>query len=391
VQRDLGRASRLGVFYTDKVDGRQANRVASLDGRLVFGGVYSAQFQAAASRTERATGTTTGPLWTAQLQRTGRTFGFRYTLNGVDEQFRTETGLIGRPNFAKANAVHRVTLFGAPGARVESFTTELVLDALWKHDRFWNGNEALEKKLHLNTSASLRGGWTAGASTLVETFGYDPGLYAGYMIEVPNGAGLDTVPFTGVGRLPNVDYVVTLGTPQFQHVSANAFVLWGRDENFFEWASSDILFVTLEANWRPTDQLRVETSYNQQRYDRDSDGSTVFVRHIPRLKLEYQLARPLFVRLIGEYDLNRQDALRDDGRTFGRLLVPGPDGLAYDPGGRRNVVRADALVSYQPTPGTVFFAGYGSLSAEDEPLRFGRSLRRMSDGFFLKASYLFRL
>ena len=34
-------------------------------------------------------------------------------------------------------------------------------------------------------------------------------------------------------------------------VSASAFYLWGRDENFFEWASSDILFVTLDATWRP--------------------------------------------------------------------------------------------------------------------------------------------
>jgi len=392
VQRDVGRGSRLGGFYSDKVESGRSNRVASLDGRLVWGGVYAAQFQAAASRSDDGAAASTGPLWTAQVQRTGRTFGFRYTLNGVDEQFRTETGLIGRPDFAKANASHRVTLFGRPGSTIESFTTELVADALWKHDRFWNGNEALEKKLHLNTSASLRGGWRAGASVLVETFGFDPELYAGYAVEVPTETGVEVRPFTGTPRLPNVDYVATLGTPQMRWGSGSLFALWGRDENFFEWASADILFVTLEGNFRPTEQLRVETTYNVQQYWRDSDRSTVFVRHIPRVKAEYQIARPLFVRLIGEYDMNRQDALRDDGRTFGRLLVPGPDGTPVpDLGGRRNVIRADALVSYRPTPGTVFFAGYGSLSREDEPLRFGRSLARTSDGFFLKASYLFRL
>ena len=123
-----------------------------------------------------------------------------------------------------------------------------------------------------------------------------------------------------------------------------------------------------------------------------TDGSTVAVRHIPRAKLEYQIARPLFVRLIGEYDLRRQDALVDDSRTQGRLLVPGPNGsLVYDNGGRANAFRSDVLVSYQPTPGTVFFAGYGSQLREDEPFRFGRSLQRTSDNFFLKASYLFRL
>src|SRR5690606_21306075 len=96
---------------------------------------------------------------------------------------------------------------------------------------------------------------------------------------------------------------------------------------------ADIRIGTLTVNLRPTDKLRVDGTYQLQRYDRRTDGSTVFVRHIPRVKAEYQIARPLFVRLIGEYDLNRQDALRDDSRTGGRLLVPQADGtLGYDPG-----------------------------------------------------------
>ena len=56
----------------------------------------------------------------------------------------------------------------------------------------------------------------------------------------------------------------------------------------------------------------------------------------------------------------------------------------------RNRFRVDALFSYQPTPGTVFFAGYGSVLAEPRALRFD-GLQRTSDGFYLKASYLFRL
>ncbi len=56
----------------------------------------------------------------------------------------------------------------------------------------------------------------------------------------------------------------------------------------------------------------------------------------------------------------------------------------------RNRVRVDALFSYQPTPGTVFFAGYSSVLTEPRGLRFD-PLRRTNDGFFVKASYLFRL
>jgi len=56
----------------------------------------------------------------------------------------------------------------------------------------------------------------------------------------------------------------------------------------------------------------------------------------------------------------------------------------------RNRLRIDALFPYQPTPGTVFFAGYSSFLTEPPGLQFG-NLRRTNDGFFLKASYLFRL
>ena len=53
--------------------------------------------------------------------------------------------------------------------------------------------------------------------------------------------------------------------------------------------------------------------------------------------------------------------------------------------------RADWLFSYQPTPGTVLFAGYGNTLANvDEDPRRPR-LQRTQDGFFLKLSYLFRL
>ena len=62
-----------------------------------------------------------------------------------------------------------------------------------------------------------------------------------------------------------------------------------------------------------------------------------------------------------------------------------------------NGVRLELLASYQPTPGTVIFAGYGSSAAafNDGPLghRYMRfdHMDRMNDGFFLKLSYLFRV
>jgi hypothetical protein len=50
----------------------------------------------------------------------------------------------------------------------------------------------------------------------------------------------------------------------------------------------------------------------------------------------------------------------------------------------------DWLFSYQPTPGTVVFAGYGSTLADEETRRPYR-LERRDDGFFAKVSYAWRL
>ena len=115
---------------------------------------------------------------------------------------------------------------------------------------------------------------------------------------------------------------------------------------------------------------------------------------IPRLKVEYQVSRAIFFRLVGEYTANRRSDLRDDGRTNAPILIRDPEDGIYKrslaTATTSNNIRVDWLFSYQPTPGTVFFAGYGSRLDEQDAFRF-RRLARSEDGFFTKFSYLFRL
>nr|MBA2458036.1 hypothetical protein [Gemmatimonadales bacterium] len=219
-------------------------------------------------------------------------------------------------------------------------------------------------------------------------------IYGGHRVEVtrPDGTGADTVAFVGRPRIINRDYVLSFQTPEFEHLSGNAFLLWGNDENFYEWSPGRIIIANGGITWRPTDKLRLEGTYALQQVRRRSDGSLVDVQHIPRAKLEYQLSRPIFLRLVGEYATDRQDDLRDDTRTEGPLLVF--DSEAGDfvraAGFRRSTFRSDVLFSYQPGPGTVLFAGYGStLLDPDDPFRSG--MRRVADGFFFKMSYLFQM
>jgi uncharacterized protein DUF5916 len=394
IQRDLGAQSRLGVVYTDKIDGANYNRVAGADARLVFGGVYSSQLQLAGSRTRRSGSTETAPLWSARLIRTGRTFGFRYSITGVGEEFRAGSGFIQRSGFAGINFDNSLTLYGKQGGLLESFTGEVALDGRWEYRDFVHGGDIQDQFLHLNTNTRLRGGWQVGASLLVESFGYPQEVYSGYALELPGagGIGTDTVPFTGRPTIPNLDYVLSLDTPQFAQFSGNVFLLWGQDENFYEWASAKLAVLQLTLDWRPTDKLRLNGIYNLQRVGRRTDGSTVNLQRIPRLKVEYQLSRPIFLRLVGEYTSERQDALRDDTRTGAPILILDATTNEYVRAaafGRRSL-RGDFLFSYQPNPGTVLFAGYGSTLTD--PSELGRSsLRRAEDGFFLKLSYLFRM
>ena len=397
LQRDIGPQSRLGVVYTDRVEGNDYNRVAGADARLVFGEVYSALLQVAGSRTRTNDVTTTAPLWLARVTRNGRTLGVRAILSGTDREFRALSGFLPRVGYNRVNLDPRVTLYGAPGSLVESLTGDLNLDGLYRYGHLATSDGMQEEKIHLNANARLRGGWQAGASVLVEQFGFPSEIYRDYRIELPRagGTGADTVAFIGRPRIPNRDYVLQLDTPEFAQFSGNVFVLWGNDENYYEWASGDLLLFNAGADWRPTDQLRLSGSYQLQRVGRRTDGSTVNIQHIPRLKVEYQLSRPVFLRLVGEYASERQDALRDHTRTEAPLLI-------YDPGAgdfvratafRSRSFRADLLFSYQPDPGTVLFAGYGSTLREPLDLtdRLRRGLRRADDGFFFKMSYLFRM
>jgi hypothetical protein len=391
LQRDLGSVARLGLVYTDKIDGDRSNRVAGIDGRAIFGGLYAAQWQLAGSRTATpGAPTLTAPLWSATLTRSGRNFYFRYSTNAIGDDFDAQSGFISRAGVANATMDHLVTWYGAKGAFVESVSQDVMLNGTWQYRPFLRGEGAQDRKLHFNTNATLRGGWKVGASALVESFGFDERFYARYAIERHDASGaIDTIPFTGTPRIPNLDWLVQVSTPQFKKFAGSIFWLWGHDENFFEWSSAGIRWLQLSSDWRPTDKLRLNGTYSYTAFIRRTDGSLVGDSRIPRIKAEYQVARPLFVRLVGEYDAEYQDALRDDGRTEQPLLIRSGGVYQRQPAVRDNRIRADALIAYQPNPGTVFFAGYGSTMTEPQPLRF-RDLVRQQDAFFLKLSYLFR-
>ncbi len=389
-QHDIGGEGRLGMAYTDRVVGGDYNRVAEVDGRTVFGQVYTEQFQYARSYDKTSGVALDAPLWENILARNGKEFGFRYSLTGISDDFRASSGFISRGAIVHGGIDHRVSWFNDRGSVIESLSEDVLYDDIWEYSHFFHGGDAQDKKFHVTTGAGLRGGWVVSGAVYWESFGWDHTLYSNYTIEQTVGAHVDTIPFTGVGRIPNRDYVASIATPQWSRFSAALTYIGGQDENFFEWAQADIHYLAATVNVRPSDQLRVTGSLAYQDYWRRTDHSMVGLTAIPRLKLEYQVARSIFLRAVGEYDLAEHDDLRDETRTFFPLLINGQKASAS----RSGQLHGDYLFSYQPNPGTVLFLGYGSeADSNPDPVeRFTwQPLRRASDYFFVKYSYLFRM
>jgi hypothetical protein len=390
LRRDIGPGSTVGMVYTDRLQGSDNNRVAALDTRLLMGTRYVFNGQVGASFTKLGGVRTDGrPLFDFSLVQTGRTSGFSAVFEGVHPEFEASSGFISRAGIVRVVLQPRRTWF-PENSVFQSITFAPISDNTWEWDRFVSGTEPNDIKLNTSTSAVLRGGWNATFYTWTETFKYPAFLYTNYFIEQPRAgsAVIDTVPYVGTDRLTNLGVNARLSTPQWKRFSASADVAGGQDDNFDEWSSAWILYSTVEVDWRPTEQVRVNARYLEQRVNRKSDGSLVRLRAIPRLKLEYQVARPIFVRVVAQYDGLKVDELRDDSRTEAPILIRSGSGFRRAAAIDRGGLRADWLFSYQPNPGTVLFAGYGASvgSAEFAP----RELERTSDGFFVKLSYLFR-
>ena len=389
---DLGGQSTAGIVYTDKQDGQNWNRVAGADARLTFGGIYTLGLQAAESFTRSGSSTVQGPLWQASLDRSGREFGFTYSLAGIHPDFFDQSGFIARNGIAVGQIDHHITLYGAPGATLESWTGDILLYGRWLYPHFQDARAPDDREIHFNTNMTLKG-WTLAGGLFFERFGYDPSLYSSYAIQRTVGAVTDTIPFVGTPSIRNFDILVQAFTPQFRRFDANLLFLPAiQDENFYEWSPARILLIQAGVNWRPTDRIRVGATYLHQEYWRRSDGSLVARQLIPRLKIEYQVSRPLFVRVVGQYVATWQDSLRDDSRTGDPILIFDPGTGTYQRAAavESNGLRVDWLVSLTPSPGTVFYAGYGSSLTDQQAFAF-RGIARVTDGFFAKLTYLFRL
>jgi hypothetical protein len=378
LRRDFGRNSIAGVTFTNRDQPGNHNRVLAGDFRYVWG-LYYTQFQYGGSWTSDAAGSRSAPIWQAEFDRTGRSWGFNYLLTGQGDGFDAQAGFVNRlrSGVVTGHGFNRFTLYGARAALLENLTVFFGPERIWLYDDF-GFKDGIEGRDQFDATFQLRGGWELNGHTERSFVNFQDSSFAGYTI---GGA-------TGPAYLPADDFSgftgeVKVTTPTWQKLGAQVVYGWGRVPIFQEGSTGSGWQVTGNVELRPTSTIRATALGTVFRLYR-LDGSEFARSTIPRLKLEYQPNRALFFRVIGEYRSDRRDALTDPA-TGDSLFVGG----VAQPTTEFNGFRLDLLASYEPTPGTVAFLGYGS-SLESEAEFDWSGLQRVNDGFFVKLAYQIR-
>jgi hypothetical protein len=378
LRRDLGRNSIAGVTFTNRDQGGSHNRVLAGDLRYVWS-LYFAQFQYGRSWTSDGLGSRSAPIWEAEYDRTGRTWGFNYLLEGQGEGFDAQAGFVNRLRSGVVNghAFNRFTLYGSRGALLENLTVFLMPERTWLYDHF-GIKPGLEGRDQVDATFQLRGGWELNGHVERDFVNFQDSSFAGYTVGSAAGPAYlpldDFSGFTGQAKVT---------TPTWRQLGATAFYGRGRAAIFQEGTTGRAWQLSGGVDLRPTSTVRITALATLFRLSR-LDGGEFARSTIPRLKVEYQPNRALFFRVIGEYRSERRAALQDPS-TGGPLFVGG----APQPATEFNGFRLDLLASFEPTPGTVAFLGYGSSLESDREFNWSR-LERVNDGFFVKLAYQVR-
>jgi len=383
IRYDYTSGNTLGAVLTTREDGASYSRVAAGDFRFYHSKLYFAQFQAAESWTDSLRNSLKGSLLQADWDRTGRAWGFHYTLRSLDPGFKAVAGFVNRTGIIEARAFNRLSFYGAQGALVQTY------GSFFGWDRIWNnigaGHGLAESTESMTPSATFRGGWNLSGAVTHSFFAFDPSLYSGLTVQQSVGPVVDTASF--IVPPPEKDEwggSFRVATPTYRFFSGAASITESQVPIFREAAPGSSSRIDAALDVRPTTAIRSSIQFSRLTIARKSDGSQFSSETIPRIKVEYQVSPPIFLRLVGQYAARSRSALRD--RNGDPILV----NAVLDTGEVTNEFSTDWLFSYRPVPGTLVYLGYGSTLDEPREFRF-QNLRRTRDGFFGKISYLFRL
>lgn len=385
---DVGTGSTLGLLYTDRTltSGGGFNRVLSSDARILFGGRYTLATQLTGSwTTDGSPGTEAdlAPAVTVSFQRSGLDFNYGARLVDLATDFRTTTGFIPRTGDTEWGGSVGFDRFGGASALIETWGLDVVTNNFTRHDDFWDGGAPYEYEIELHPNIAFRGNHQASGILKWGGFRFRPEDFVGYQTLSTTG---EAQPYPTPPDLTDIMGIMVRPSIRFNNVFTLSGIVMFREiplfaEGSLGWENR----LSPNLRMQPSEQLRMEARYTYVRLERADDGSHFSTAHIPRLWAQYQLNKALLVRLIGQYDLELRQPLRHPV-TGERVLV---DGVLQDARERGNFT-GQLLVSFEPSPGTIFFVGYSRVMDGPYGIRLTRK-ELLQDGFFTKLSYLFRM
>ena len=343
------------------------------------------------------------------MARSGRSFSWNANVTDVAPDFRARSGFITRAGDTEANANVSFTRFGAPGAMLETTSLRVVTNNFFRHDDFWNGGTPFESEVELWPTFSFKGGRTLTFVLRRGYFRFQAEDYDDYEVQAEDGT---VQPFQLPGALDALNAWGIIPRMRVNNALSLNGQLFFRQVPIYDEASRGMeIRVSPDLQYRPTNQLQLQLNYTYSRISRRKtetetvlqssgglSGAGNVVRsvtrtrltpfstvHIPRLRIQYQFNKALFARVVGQYELAKQEALRDP-LTGRPLLVRGNVAGAESTG----EFQGQFLVQYEPSPGTIFYVGYSRLMEGRRTLDLDR-LKPVQEGLFVKLSYLFRM
>ena len=394
-RKDIGGSSTVGAVMTDRTaSSTDFNRLVGADARLVMASRYTLTLLGALSSTRHDSnvGSAAGQLWSARFERTGREFSWNVGIEDSSHDFEAGSGFLRRTGDTQMNSRVAWNWYGAPGSTLERLGPSLQFRGVWDHDTFWNGGAWEEAELELGGSISFRGNTTIFGNFQRSGFRFPDTSYEGLRVSPEPGqtTGTSFIPADDAFRGMN-QVRLNLFMGRWQRLRGRIGGTWSETPIFVgrspveaatSWSTENNLSIF------PNPSLSIELNFRHSTLFRKSTGERYSTAQVARVRGQYQLTKALFIRGIAE----RSTADVSDVRTpLGQRLerCDSDGGCSPIEGGEGRDLYLEGLLSYEPSPGTVFFLGY-SRSLDDEVLPEIRDLRTRADGVFVKLSYRYR-
>lgn len=393
VKGDVGENSTIGMVYTDRsVFGDRFNRVLGADARFVMGGRYTLDLLASGSANgEEGSTPDWGSLFLASFSRSSRNFTVSASMEDITEEFRAGSGFIRRVGVTQLEGRVGYTWRGKAGAFLESWGPSVSMEGYWDRQDFWAGAGTKESEIDLNLRFSLRGNVGGSISLSRDSYSFGADEYEGFFIQGVGPEGL--TPFSPTpstfGGLLSVRARSWISKWEGARISLGGSL--GETPIFASGIPADVadsrrgdISVTLY----PTGSLNLNLALRHVSLFRKRDGSLYSRATIPRLQARYQFSRSLWVRGVGEYSSQTRGDVLDP--ESGSDLVSCSDTCTPQTGTDAHDFRLEALLGYEPSPGTVLFVGYTREMRDAQAFGF-REFTPEAAGLFVKVSYRFRM